>query len=251
DANIVGKQIRLNGESYTIVGVMPARFRLIAFQPKLWMPLVLDANQQGASAHENRNLQVFGRLKPGMSLEQARAEFATLNTSVQQQFPDTEKGWGVDVLTLRDYTSRNFNAGAAFALLMGAVAFVLLIACANIAGLLVARATARGKEMAIRAALGAGRWRVARQVLTEALLIAVLGGTAGLALSLWGTDVLRAGAGLSFNDEIRNLDIRMDGTVLFYTAAISLLAAFLFGLAPAVRVGTIDVYGGLKNDSAT
>ena len=249
DANIVGKQIRLNGESYTIVGVMPARFRLIAFQPKLWLPLVLEANQQGAGARENRNLQVFGRLKRGVSLEQARAEFATLNARVQQQFPDTEKGWGVDVLTLRDYTSRNFNAGGAFALLMGVVAFVLLIACANIAGLLVARATARGKEMAIRVALGAGRWRVARQVLTEALLIAVLGGTAGLALSLWGADLLRAG--LSFNDEIRNLDIRIDGTVLFYTAAISLLAALLFGLAPAVRMGRIDVYSGLKNDSAT
>jgi putative ABC transport system permease protein len=249
EANIAGKQIRLNGEFYTIVGVMPATLRLIAFQPKLWMPLVLDVNQQGAGARENRNLQIFGRLKPGRSLEQARAEFATLSAGEQKQYPDTEKGWGVDVLTLRDYMSRQFNAGPAFALLMGAVAFVLLIACANIAGLLVARATARGKEMAIRAALGAGRLRVARQVLTEALLIAILGGTAGLALTFWGADLLRAG--LSFNEEISNIDIRIDGTVLFYTAAISLLAALLFGLAPAVRVGTIDVYSGLKNDSAT
>lgn len=249
DAGVAGKTIRLNGEVYTVVGVMPASFRLLSFAPKIWTPLVLDANQQSATARETRNLQLFGRLKPGVSAERARADLAALGALAQEKYPDTEKGWGVGVLPLQEYMIRDFNSGPALAVLMSTVGFVLLIACANIAGLLLARGAARSKEMAIRAALGAGRLRVVRQLLTEALLIAVLGGVAGLALTYWGARLLRTG--LNFNDEVSMLDIRIDGTVLFYTGAVAVLAALLFGLAPAVRAGKVDVYGGLKNDSAT
>jgi predicted permease len=247
DSNVAGKTIRLNGITYQVIGVMPAQFVLQSFQAQIWMPVVLDEGQQSAAARENRNLYLFARLKPGVAIKEANAEFQRLARVAEQTFPDTEKGWGATVLSLQDYMIRQFNAGPALALLMSAVGFVLLIACANIAGLLLARATGRGKEIAVRVALGAGRLRMIRQLLTEALLLGGLGGTAGLALTFWGARLLKSVLG--FNEEVRILDLSVDRGVLAFTVGISLLAAVVFGLAPALKAGNSEVYTVLKNVS--
>ena len=245
DPNEIGKTIRLNGTGYEVIGVMPAKFVLQSFQAQIWMPVVLEEGLQSAAARENRNLFLFARLKPDVAVSGANAEFQRLARLAEQNFPDTEKGWGATVLTLQQHMIRVFNAGPALALLMGAVGFVLLIACANIAGLLLARATGRGKEIAVRVAMGAGRFRMIRQLLTEALLLAALGGAAGLALTFWGARLLKSA--LSFNGEVTALDLSVDGKVLAFTAGISLLAAVVFGLAPALKAGTSEVYTILKN----
>ena len=247
DPNVIGKTIRLNGTGYEVIGVMPAKFVLQSFQVQVWMPVVLEEGLQSAAVRENRNLFLFARLKPGVAVTEANAEFQRLARIAEQNFPDTEKGWGAIVLTLQQHMIRVFNAGPALALLMGAVGFVLLIACANIAGLLLARATGRGKEIAVRVAMGAGRFRMIRQLLTEALLLAALGGAAGLALTFWGARLLKSA--LSFNGEVTALDLTVDGKVLAFTAGISLLAAVVFGLAPALKAGASEVYTILKNAS--
>jgi len=249
DPKLVGATVHLNGESYTVIGVMPASFLMSAFQAQLWRPLVLNPAQQGAAARENRKLFLFARLKPGVSTKQAQADIGALGRLAAEAFPEAEKSWGAATLTLQEFTIRYFDWGPVLVMLVCVVGFVLLIACANIAGLLLARATGRGKEMAIRLAIGAGRGRIIRQLLTEAGLIALFGGALGLVLTFWGARVLQSA--FSYNEAMRAQQPRVDGHVLFFAAAISILAAVLFGLAPALRAGTVDVYTILKNDSAT
>jgi putative ABC transport system permease protein len=248
DPNIVGKTIRLNGEEHTVIGVLPRPFQIMSFRSQVWLPLVLDESQQGAAARQTRTLYLFARSKPGVTLDQAQSNLRTLGSLAVQLFPDTEAGWDTNCLTLQEYIIHDFNASAGFVILLSAVGFVLLIACANIAGLLLARAASRGKEMAIRIAIGAGRARVLRQLMTEALLIALLGTVAGLGLALGGTQLLHQV--LSFNEAIKMLDMQIDWRVLSFTSAIAVLSALLFGLAPALRAWAVDVFPTLKNDSS-
>ncbi len=247
DASLIGRTVRLNRENYTVIGVMPPNFRLLGFTPQLWTPLVLTAADQTAAAHHERSLFLFARLKPGVTLEQARAEFTALAHRTEENFPESEKGWGVAVRTLPDFLVYTFGIRSALAIMMTTVGFVLMIACANVAGLLLARAAGRRKELAIRIALGAGRLRIVRQLLTEGLVIAFLGGSMGLLLAYWGINFLRAN--LTFNEAISAVPLRLDWTVLLFALAVSLVSAVLCAIAPALNASRTDVNTSLKNES--
>jgi putative ABC transport system permease protein len=247
DDSVIGRTIRLNREDYTVIGVMPASFRLLGFTPQLWTPLVLTAADQTAAARNDRSLYVFARLKPGVNLEQARAEMVTLARRTAETFPETEKGWGAAVRTLPDYLVYGFGIRSGLAVIMTTVGFVLMIACANVAGLLLARAAGRRKELAIRIALGAGRLRIIRQLLTEGLMIALLGGATGLLLADWGIHFVRAN--LNFNDAISAVPLSLDRNVLLFVMGVSLVCAVLCGLAPSLKASRTDISTNLKDET--
>ncbi|HEY6126645.1 MAG TPA: ABC transporter permease [Candidatus Acidoferrum sp.] len=245
DQSIIGSTIRLNRENYTVVGVMPANFHLLGFIPQLWTPLDLIVSNQ-AAARRDRSLRLFARLKPGVTVEQANAEFATFARRAEQDFPETEKGWGVAVRALPDFLIHNFAIGTGLAMMMTTVGFVLLIACANVAGLLTARATGRRKELAIRIALGAGRLRIIRQMLTENLIVAFLGGALGLTISYWGINFLRAN--MNFNEVVSAVPIILDWNVFLFGLGVSVACALLCGLAPALDASRTDVNVNLNSE---
>jgi predicted permease len=247
DTSLIGSTIRLNRENYVVIGVMPASFRLLGFTPQLWIPLTLTAADRATAARKDRTLHIFARLKSGVTLEQARVEISNLARRSEQDFPETEKGWGAAVRILPDFLVYTFGIRNALAVMMTAVGFVLMMACANVAGLLLARATGRQKELGIRIALGAGRLRIIRQLLTEGLLNAMLGGAVALVLAYWSIKFVRAS--MTFNEAISAVPINVDSNVLFFVLAISLFSAVLCSLAPALRASRTDINIILKNES--
>jgi putative ABC transport system permease protein len=232
DPQIVGKTIQLNSRSYAVVGVMPADFLslpegLVQQPAQLYRPVAerYDENERSA-----RHLRAIARLKPGVTLAQARAELDTIAKQLEQGHPATNTGRGINLVPLRADLTRGLRP--ALLLLVGAVAVVLLIACVNVASLLLVRAAARQRETAIRAALGAGRGRLARQFLTEGLLLAGLGGAAGVLLAQWSVSMIEA-FGEKLFPAFSHLEINLPA--LAFTALVSLVTGVLFSLAPALQ----------------
>jgi putative ABC transport system permease protein len=228
DPKILDQTITLSGQGYTVIGVMPATFRFGGPELALWTPMAFTPQQ--AQSHGGHWLSVIGRLKPGATENQARTEMVAIAGRLAAQYPDANTGWGVKLMPLLDYMVKDIKPS--LIVLLCAVAFVLLIACANVANLLLARAAGRQKEIAIRTALGAGRARIIRQLLTESALLATLGGAAGLALAKWGMDLLLK---LAPQDLPRMSDVALDGRALAFTAAVTLLTGLIFGLVPALQ----------------
>jgi putative ABC transport system permease protein len=242
DPGLIGRQIQLDGEGFTVVGVMPPRFRLTP-GTEMWVPLMRDAAVQPWRAdRSNHNLAVVGRLESGVGIEQAQAEMDTIARRLEEQHPASNAGWGVRMRTFYDWLVPEPIRRSMF-VLFGSVAFVLLIACANVANLLLTRAAGRQRGLAIRAALGAGRLRLMRQLLTESLLLTTLGGAAGVLLALWATPLLRSVTAL---DIPRLAETRLDAGVLGFTLVVSLLTGILFGLAPAWQASRLDLNLALK-----
>jgi predicted permease len=249
DASVVdgNRTIRINRENYTVIGVMPENFRLLGYAVKLWTPLVLTEADKTPGARKDRNLFLFARLKPNVTLEQASAQFDALARQAGESFPEAEKGWGTKVRTLPEFLVYTFGFRSGGAIIMATSGFVLLIACANVSGLLLARAARRRKELGIRIALGAGRLRMVRQLLTENLIVCLLGGGLGIVFAYWGLPFLRSG--MNFNDAASSIPIGLDGKVLCFALGITLLCVVLCGLAPALNASRADINTSLKDES--
>jgi predicted permease len=242
--DVLGEMITLGGTGYTIVGVMPAslNLRVSTFQAgDIYAPITAWSNPALHNRNAALGIHGIGRMKPGVTLAQAQADLQDVAADLAAAYPDANRGTTANILPMKQ--SMVGRVRPYLLLLLGAVGFVLLIACVNVANLLLARSTGRAREFAIRAALGAGRGRVIRQLLTESTLLAVAGGALGILLAAWGT---QAALGLLPDALPRAEEIGLDGKVLLFAAAVSLLVGIFFGLAPALKIATPDLHSALK-----
>ena len=237
DPNILGRNIMISSRSRTVVGVMPRGFRFPEVS-ELWIPLALTPQMFTRNDH---GLTGIARLKDGVSFNQAQAEMNNIAARIEQENPVTNEGLGVKVTSLHENLSGDYRE--ALLILLGVVGCVLLVACVNVANLMVARATARQKEFALRAALGAGRWRIIRQLLIESLILATAGGFLGLAVSVWALRLLLTAIPIQLPFW---MNFGVDLRVLAFTVAITLITAFLFGVVPALQSSRVDLNDTLK-----
>jgi len=241
DTSILNQAITLNGKSYTVIGIMPADY-FYPTRAEMWVPVGQVSDSPGWDNRGNHpGLYGVARMKPGMTQEQAQADMDLVATNLEKQYPKSNSGTSVRIRPLMEIFVGDVRR--ALWVIFGAVGFVLLIACANIANLLLARAAARRKEMAIRSAMGAGRWRIARQLLTESVLLSLVGGVIGLALARFGVDFILK---VSPSAIPRSREIGLDWTVLAFTIGVSFITGILFGLVPALQAGEVDVNETLK-----
>jgi predicted permease len=240
DPNIVNKTINLDGKAYEVLGVMPAE--VVLPQPaQLWVPINFDADPE-MKMRNARFLRGIGRLKEGVTLDQAQTDTDLIAAQLEQQYPDSNTGWSLRLIPLREILVG--GSRTMLFILFGAVGFVLLIACANVANLLLVRAAARQKEIAMRTALGASRLRIIRQMITESLLLAIFGGALGALLAVAGVKLL---VSLGEDNIPRTANVKIDATVLAFTLLISLATGLLFGLAPAIRTMKENLVDALKD----
>jgi putative ABC transport system permease protein len=240
DRRIVGKAIALDGNSYTVIGVAPAGFSF-PDRPDVWIPLVFaqdDLNPDGRGAHW---MGIMGRLAPNVTAAQATSELVTITRRLEQQYPESNTNMSGAVIPMQEYLVGDVRP--ALYVMLGAVAFVLLIACANVANLLLVRAASRESEMAVRTALGAGAWRLVRQLVIESVLLAMIGGVFGTLLALWGVDLLLS---MAPNGLPRINEVTVNGSVLVFTAGVTAVTGVLFGLFPALHAARANVGGMLK-----
>jgi putative ABC transport system permease protein len=241
DPGFVGKVVKLNNKAYTVVGIMPPDFEfpLAAQTVEIWVPLTLSPDL--LADRGNHNVSVVARLKPGVTLQQAQAEMEKIASKLAQEYPETNGQFGVRLISLHEEVIRGIKKP--LLILFGTVGFVLLIACFNATNLLLARATTRAREFAVRLALGATRYRIIQQVLVESLLLALLGGMLGLLLFAWVVNLF-----LKFGtDELAHIkNISVDHNVLGFTLLVSVLVSLAFGLAPALHYSRPDLNETLK-----
>jgi putative ABC transport system permease protein len=237
--NVVDQTIVLNGQSYTIVGVLDESWRFGGRQSSVFTPYAMAPDE--AQSRGGHYLSVLGRLKPGVSIDRAQAEMTALATRLDEAYPATNKGWGIVVKSLHEAAVGSVRP--ALVVLLGAVGLVLLVACANLANMHLARATVREREIAVRTAIGAGRGRIVQQLLTESVVLATVGGALGLALAWWAVSAFIAAYP---NLVPRSGDVRVSPTVLAFSAGLSIVTALLFGLAPAISASRTDLVDSLK-----